>query len=413
MERIPVLSLAAALLLAASASANPDEVRLKDGRVLVGQLVQKRDGSTLEITTRLGVVEVDRDQVVSIRTDDELREELAGLERSSRPSPFRDFHLAKTAFGYGLTDEMWGYLDQAYDERALRSGRGIDAALRQRMGEFLATLEPELLPPRWRQADTETRVQELLYRVRPKVTAGRRAAILELLTREPDADEALRQRARRATSHIQRITALEALSRRAETPGNDEFVYRTAILDMRREVRSAATDLVRRQGDSTAAVQYLAPGLMHPAPLVRMRTAEAFAGMGDRAAVPLLVAAGPNAGKALAGSDPSVRGHIAIIQQESYMRDFDVEVASSSFIADPQVDVIQSGVVLDTTVHAVTLQRTEIVRVYRSALKSLVGTDPGSRASRWGDWWSKVEAETKADAVTTAKRGKASGEGDR
>jgi len=39
--------------------------------------------------------------------------------------------------------------------------------------------------------------------------------------------------------------------------------------------------------------------------------------------------------------------HVAIINQTSFVRDFDVEVAQASFIADPKVDVIQDGLVLD------------------------------------------------------------------
>ncbi len=38
---------------------------------------------------------------------------------------------------------------------------------------------------------------------------------------------------------------------------------------------------------------------------------------------------------------------MAIINQTAYVRDFNVEVAQASFIADPVVDVIQDGVVLD------------------------------------------------------------------
>lgn len=41
------------------------------------------------------------------------------------------------------------------------------------------------------------------------------------------------------------------------------------------------------------------------------------------------------------------RGHVAVINQTTYVRDFDVEVAQASFIADPKVDVIQDGIVLD------------------------------------------------------------------
>lgn len=41
------------------------------------------------------------------------------------------------------------------------------------------------------------------------------------------------------------------------------------------------------------------------------------------------------------------RANIAVLNQTSYVRDFDVEVAQASFIADPKVDVIQDGIVLD------------------------------------------------------------------
>ncbi|MBL8733298.1 MAG: hypothetical protein JNN13_13085 [Planctomycetes bacterium] len=41
------------------------------------------------------------------------------------------------------------------------------------------------------------------------------------------------------------------------------------------------------------------------------------------------------------------RGHVAVINQTAYVRDFEVEVAQAAFIADPKVDVIQDGNVLD------------------------------------------------------------------
>jgi general secretion pathway protein D len=43
----------------------------------------------------------------------------------------------------------------------------------------------------------------------------------------------------------------------------------------------------------------------------------------------------------------NTRANVAVINQTSYVRDFDVEVAQASFIADPVVDVIQDGIVLD------------------------------------------------------------------
>lgn len=398
MNPIPIAAAAAAVL---TLSLPADEVRLRDGRVLVGKVESVADGSRLTITTRFGDVEVAADQVVRIRDDEALRQELAQLEQASPPSAFRDFNLARTAFGYGLEEEMWRWLDATLQPRS-RDRVALRGAMLQRVRDFLATLEPEILEPRWRRAPTDVRVRELLARVRPKISHGRHAAILELLAREPEADEALRVRARRATSHAHRITALEALGRRSEIAGNREFVYRTAILDIRREVRRAATDVIRMHDDTESAVDYLAAGLEYPIPAVRIRTAEAMANMGDLRAAPLLVAAGPAAGRLGSSTDPGTRGNVAFIDQQAFMRDFDVEVASASFIADPQIDVLQSGMVLDATVHATSTERLNIVRAYRTALRSLVDDDPGGRTKKWSAWWAEHAA---ADESRTAETG--------
>jgi len=393
------------LLPAVADDALADEFRLADGRVVVGTPEEKQGGKVIEITTRHGVVTVKAADIVGHRTEEDLRVALADLEKGRRPSAFTSYQLATTAHSYGLEPEMWRHLDDAM----MRSEARQNAALTQRIQEFLATLEPEVLPMRWRRSSTKIRVREFLYRIRQGIEPAQRAAVVELLVREPGADDALRSRAREANRHDQRLVALEALQRRRQTKGNLAFVYRSAVLDRNPDVRATLCKLIQRDGQAEEAIDYLAPGLMHYHPKMRTRTAEAFAHIGDRAAAPLLVAAGPSAGRALADAGPGVRGHIAILQQESYMRDFDVEVASASFIADPKVDVVQSGVVLDTTVHAVTRQRLEIVRSYRSALQSIVGSDPGRDPDRWASWLAmeNTKAEAADGTSKTASRGEA------
>ena len=44
------------------------------------------------------------------------------------------------------------------------------------------------------------------------------------------------------------------------------------------------------------------------------------------------------------------RANVSVINQTSYVRDFDVEVAQASFIADPKIDVIHDGIVRGVTV---------------------------------------------------------------
>jgi hypothetical protein len=191
------------------------------------------------------------------------------------------------------------------------------------------------------------------------------------------------------------VLAVDALVGR-ETAGNDRFAWRTAILDNDRNVRKEAVAIARRNGIADGAVNYLAPGLMHGSAEIRVRTAEAFGGLADAEAIRLLVLAGPNAGKALAAADQGVRAHVAFLQQQAYIRDFDVEVAQASFIADPKVDVLQSGTVLDVTVHGVIEQTVRITRAYRSALQGLAGSDPGPDPRAWATWLMRQQQEQPA-----------------
>ena len=80
----------------------------------------------------------------------------------------------------------------------------------------------------------------------------------------------------------------------------------------------------------------------------------------------------------------NARGHVAVINQTSYVRSFDVEVAQSSFIADPKVDALTYGSVLDVRVASVLTER--VVHSFRRAITKLEGADPGDDASRWEAW---------------------------
>lgn len=381
-------------------TARADELRLNDGRVLVGKVVER--DKVFEVTTCDGVVVVAKAKVTSHRTDQQLREALAEQAHSAGATPFAALQLAIRARDYGLEPELWRYLEQALValDPADASGHDgtnetpsqdvpADGALQRRIRDFLAQLEPQLLPRAQRAASTVTRVHKLLDLVRTDTSAARRTAIVELLARENNADEALRREARQHSTKGARLAAITALQRR-ELAGNDRFVLRTAIVDRDPDVRGAAIAIAHP--DATA-VDYLANGLTHSNAQVRVRTADAFAAMAHPEAIKLLVAAGPTAGKALAPSSQGVRGNIAILTQQAYIRDFDVEVASGSFIADPKVDTLQSGAVLDVTMIGVEEERV-IVRAYRRALQKLAGQDPGADPRGWATWFANLPART-------------------
>ncbi len=250
-----------------------------------------------------------------------------------------------------------------------------------------------LLPLKHRGASTKVRVHQLLDGLRSDAGVGRTAAVEELLVREPNADEDLRHEARTNQSAPRRIAALGALRRRG-LAGNDQFVLRTAILDGNSDVRHAAIGLSRGRLDGDD-IAYLATGLAHENAKVRVRTADALGELGHPDAVKLLVLAGPHAAKGLAASDgpgAGVRGHIAFLQQQAYIRDFNVEVAQAAFIADPQVGVLQSGSVLDVTVFGV-VEEVTIVQSYRGALKKLTNQDPGGQPAGWPGWLANLRRQ--------------------
>jgi hypothetical protein len=366
----------------------PDEVRLRDGRVLVG--TTRTNADQVEVRTRDGeTIKVPLADVERMRTEAELRAELDALAGQAGRSPFAQLELARLAHGYALDDEMWRHLDQCLAARP-------EGAARARVDQFLGQLEPVLLPLQWRKREVDIRVRELLFRVRGQSTAAQLRAIESVLAGMPDADAAIRKRAR-SLNPAQRLVAVRALDRR-QHDGNDRFVWRTIVLDPSAANRRHAAELVHSAGTTGPAVEYLASGLLHDRLACRLRTAEALGMLGSEAAAMHLASTGPTAVALAAGGGAPVRANMAVLTQTSYVRDFDVEVAQAAAIANPQVDVITSGVVLDATVAAVTEHRYLTVEAWRNALRRSTGEDPGPDPSRWGEF---VESWRKRRAAAT------------
>lgn len=372
--RLPVLL---AVLALPASDLCADEVRLRDGRVLVGRVETK--GKVTRVHTRDGVVKVATTDVERVRTEEELRVELQRLELSSKPSAFHALQLARTARDFDLEDALWSHLDRAL---ALAKEEGETPAS---LWAFLGELEPYLLNSRVRGLRPARRVDALIALVRGQLRPSRRAAITAVLTAMPDADRSLQRVARSGASDPRRLTALDALAARGGED-NLHFLYRTPLLDRDRDVRSKVVASIRDLGEAEGAVQYLAPGLLQSAE-TRVRTAQVYGALRDPSAVDLLVAA---AGALQSGSTGlpggSVRAHAAFLNQQAYVADFDVEIAQNSFIADPQVRNLQSGAVLDATVLGVSSVQTRVFGSYRKALTRITGSDPGGDPARWPLW---------------------------
>lgn len=154
------------------------------------------------------------------------------------------------------------------------------------------------------------------------------------------------------------------------------------IYDKDEGVRAAAVDAAVAIGDDNLAAP-MVKALGSESSDTRMNAAQALARIGNRASVRYLVWKIESAG----GGGP--RTYSFFGNQLTYIQDFDVEVAQTAFIADPQVGTIQEGIVLDAQVHGLTRETVIVEReVFHQSLVRLTGaTDVKNEPGAWAAWW--------------------------
>jgi hypothetical protein len=158
-------------------------------------------------------------------------------------------------------------------------------------------------------------------------------------------------------------------------------LYKRAIFDADESIRKAAVAAIK----ATEAEGKIGPfvhALLSPFDSVRLHSIQALGALGDAGAVGPLVARYQIAG----GSGQLV--YITQVNQVSYVQDFDVEVAQTSFIADPVIGVVQDGLV-----HAFRVQAINgFYEVYEKpalaeALGALTGQRLGEDPKAWLEYY--------------------------
>ncbi|MCG3134164.1 MAG: hypothetical protein HMLKMBBP_01451 [Planctomycetes bacterium] len=185
----------------------------------------------------------------------------------------------------------------------------------------------------------------------------------------------------RSKSRDVRELAAKELGRLRDRRALKTLLHR-GIYDKDAGVRASAVDAAVTIGDDNLAAP-MVKALGSESADTRMHAAQALARIGSRASVRYLVWKIESAG----GGGPRV--HSFFGNQLTYIQDFDVEVAQTAFIADPQVGTLQEGIVLDAQVHGLTRETVIVEReVFHQSLVKLTGaTGVKNEPGAWAAWW--------------------------
>ena len=205
------------------------------------------------------------------------------------------------------------------------------------------------------------------------------------------------------TSHSPRLRSAAALALRRIHPGKElkledvrELINRS-VLDGAEDVRLEAARALRDVQDPAVAAPALR-ALNSRNPKLRENSIQALGVMGYRASVEPLITylSSVNAAQQAGHSPGSARGAIFIGKQTAYVQDFDVEVAQFSAVADPQINVLIEGSVLDARVIGMySVSYSSEARDLRTALGGITGQDLGNSNRAWLEWWEKSGAQWK------------------
>ena len=204
------------------------------------------------------------------------------------------------------------------------------------------------------------------------------------------------------TSHSIRTRALAALALRRLCPGAEVAPLAVrSILDGSDEVRREASLSLKAAGQE-AVILPAVRALSSSSEPVRANAIEALGYMGYPAAVPPLMArlAALQSGAVNAAAP---HAHIFVGRQLAYIQDFDVEVAQGAAVADPVVNTLVEGSLLDARVIGMHVFTTavETTRIRRS-LALLTGEERSAKG--WLEWWEEHQGDFTRPPPKTGER---------
>ncbi|MDF1702289.1 MAG: HEAT repeat domain-containing protein [Planctomycetota bacterium] len=369
-----------------AAALHADVLTTTEGLVLEGT-VEKLPNGWYRVTTKAGPVELAPDAVASVQegvsprakllaeaaeTDAKdavafyrhaLRAEAAGLEDLRTTFLKRvlaihgDHPAARRALGYERHEGAW------VSSEAARRGKGLVLYRGRWMlpaeVESVAAAKPSL------PAAKEVDPAKALIRTLATGAAPLQAAARLALARTDDA--VILQAA--LDTLFDKDAKVRIASARLLGRLGDESALRGLIFSGARDtsaaVRREAVLAAQAFGHDDTAVPFVR-ALNSKNLRIAANAAEALALLGDQRVAPYLV-------KRMHSHGSSTRNTVSFLNQVSYVRDFDVEIAQASNIANPDVATIQEGVVLDVQVKDASWTQTWIEPYFVKAWNQLMG----------------------------------------
>ncbi len=194
--------------------------------------------------------------------------------------------------------------------------------------------------------------------------------------------------------------SFSALAMRRLHPGEDvRALLDRAVLDGSADVRKESA-LALRAAHEPAVILPLVRALESSNARVRSNAVEALDLAGYPAAIEPLISYYGAATAAQTASWKPPASNIFVGRQIAYVQDYDVEVASGAAIANPQVNTLVEGSVLDVRVISVfDVNMALEVRHVRDALQHLSLANPGDKPSDWVAWWNANSSRFASDAA--------------